>query len=150
MRAGARCVGLQAITNTYEIDGEVADVVSVKVEAESSRGQACEGGVILASGTDTGTGNGSDVDNGAQTLNGAACFLQVTDVAGASPSVTYKVQHSADGSAWVDLATFTAVTADHDSQVVEVTGTVERHVRATRTFGGTTTGATAAVAIARR
>ena len=34
--AGARCVGLQAITNTYEIDGEVADVVSVKVEAESN------------------------------------------------------------------------------------------------------------------
>lgn len=147
---GKRSVGLQAIETSYEIESPVDDVVQVKVEAESSKGNAAEGGLFLASGQKVATGLGAGQDNGALTSNGAACFLQAVDVNGAAPSLTVKVQHSVDGSAWVDLVTFTAVAVDHKAEAIEVAGTVNRHVRATWTFGGTTTDATFAVAIARR
>jgi hypothetical protein len=48
-----------------------------------------------------------------------------------------------------DLATFTAVAADFNAQRIQVAGTVNRYTRAVVTFGGTTTAATVAVALAR-
>lgn len=147
--AGKRATLLAAITNSYEIESPVDDVVSVKAEAESS-GTAVEGGIFLVSGAQAATGNGADQDNGALTSNGALLMLQAVDVTGAAPSLTVKVQHSVDGSAWVDLTTFTAVAADNKAEFKEVTGTVNRHLRAIWTFGGTMTGAVFAVAAARR
>lgn len=149
---GKRATGMQLIESSYEISNDVADVVAIKVEGETSKGNAAEGGVFLVSGASptNAAGNSADLDNSTPTTNGAACFLQVPDVVGAAPSLQVKVQHSTDGTTWVDLVTFTAVTADHKAEAIEVAGTVNRHVRALWTFGGTMTAATFAVAIARR
>jgi hypothetical protein len=148
--AGARASMLLAVQTSYEVANDVADVVTVKAEAEAGRGgNGAERGVVIEAGTFV-AGNGASIDNGAATTNGAGIYLHVPDVAGGAPSVTYKVQHSVDNTTFVDLATFTAVTVDNAFELKEVTGTVNRYVRCLRTFGGVTTGVTAAVAIARR
>jgi hypothetical protein len=148
---GSRCTMLMAATGSYEVANDVADVVTCKAEAEAgSGGRGTEGGIILNSASLAGTTNGAAQDNGALTSNGAGCYLHVPALVGAAPSVTVKVQHSVDNVTWVDLATFNLVTALNASQLVEVTGTVNRYTRAQVTFGGTTTSITAVVAIARR
>lgn len=149
---GKRAVGLVAIESSYEVSSDVGDVVSVKAEAEGSGGNGLEGGVFLSSGATpyVATANGASHDAGASTSNGAVGHVHVPDVAGAAPSVTVKVQHSADNTTWADLiATFTPVSADFNAQRVQVAGTVNRYTRAVITFGGTTTAATVAVALAR-
>jgi hypothetical protein len=148
---GARAVGLVAIESSYEVSSDVGDVVSVKAEAEASSGNGLEAGVFLFSGSAPigVTTQGASHDAGALTSNGAVAHLQFPDVAGAAPSVTVKVQHSADNVTFADLATFTAVAADFNAQRIQVAGTVNRYTRAVVTFGGTTTAATVAVALAR-
>lgn len=93
--------------------------------------------------------NGTSVNNLAATTNGAVAHLHVLSKSGTSPTVTWKVQHSADDSLWVDLMTFTAATAE-TSQRIAVTGTVNQYLRATRVVGGSNSPAfECALAIAR-
>jgi len=129
------------------------DLTSVSAYLESAE-DAVDFGVSLQDlAAVTGTGNGTDVDNGAATTNGGVAVLHTTAIAGASPSVTWKVQHSTDGSTWADLsgATFTAQTAAGAQRLEVAAGTtVNRHLRAVRTFGGTTTSITSTLAFARR
>jgi hypothetical protein len=128
-----------------------SDLISLVAYLQSSE-RGIEFGVWLAAlAAVTATGNGTDVDNGAATTNGGVGVLHTTALAGASPSVTWKIQHSVDGSTWADLLTFTAQTAVGAQRVEVAAGTtVNRHLRAVRTFGGTTTSITSAVAFARR
>jgi hypothetical protein len=128
-----------------------ADLISLVAYIQAAE-RGVEFGVWLASlAAVTATGNGTDVDNGAATTNGGVGVLHTTDIAGASPSVTWKIQHSVDGSTWADLLTFTAQTAVGAQRVEVAAGTtVNRHRRAVRTFGGTTTSITSAVAFANR
>jgi hypothetical protein len=77
--------------------------------------------------------------------------VHTTAIAGAAPSVVWKIQHSTDNSTWADLVTFAASTAVGFERVEVAAGTtVNRYLRAIRTFGGTTTSITSAVAFARR
>ena len=59
-------------------------------------------------------------------------------VTGTTPSLTGKIQESADGSTWTDIsgATFTAVTASDNWQVIRFTST-KRYLRHARTVTGT-------------
>jgi hypothetical protein len=148
---GKRAVAMLAANTGYEVSSEVADVVSVKAEAEASGGNGYEGGVFLHSGAtaEAAGGNSVAVDNLAATANGLVAHVHVPDVTGAGPSLGVKVQHSTDNSTWVDLVTFTAITADYNAQRIQTAGTVNRYLRALWTFGGTMTAATFAVAAAR-
>lgn len=131
----------------------VDDLVKITVQAEAIR-DALDCGISLHPITAetafpfTGTG----VDNGAATTNGGVASVHVFAIAGAGPNVVYRVQHSSNGSTWVDLVTFTAITAANQSQRVEVAAgtTVNRHLRITITNGGTTTSVTGVVVFARR
>jgi hypothetical protein len=98
------------------------------------------------------TFTGTAVDNAAQTTNGGVFVVHVTAIAGASPNVVFKVQHSTDNSTWVDLATVSAVTAANSARRVEVAAgtTVRRYLRVVATEGGTTTSITFVAAFARR
>jgi hypothetical protein len=99
----------------------------------------------------TNTGNGSSVDNAAATTNGGVGVIHTTAIAGAAPSVVWKIQHATDNSTWVDLITFTAATVASSERIEVAAGTtVNRYLRAIRTFGGTTTSITSAIAFARR
>lgn len=69
-------------------------------------------------------------------------FLTVQSGGASSPTTTAKVQHSADGTNWIDLVTATTVTADATAPEVKdttaITGPVFKYLRGVMTLGGTT------------
>lgn len=149
---GASAVGKRAFLmsvdeSSHSAETVVDQLIMTQAEFESSSGM--EAGVVLHQVTaETATGNGSSVDNGAATARGAVAHLHVT-AASASDTLDVVVQHSADNSVWVDLITFAQKSAV-GSERVEVTGTVNRYVRARRVIAGTGPSFTFAVAFARR
>src|SRR5262245_17300381 len=139
---GAGTLGLRAYlldvdTTNYAVSSPAKDLIMASAELQSSGGLGH--GVILQILTAlTATGNGTNVDNGALTANGGAGHMHVIAISGTTPTLDGKIQHSVDNSVWVDLITFTQVTITVQAQRVEVTGTVNRHLRFIRTIGGTT------------
>jgi hypothetical protein len=124
------------IETSYEIGAEIGGAVSITAEGQSTVSQ--EYVVVLNPlSAKTATGTGTQVDNTTSTANGSASYLHVTAASGTTPNLVAKTQHSVDGSTWVDLATFTAVTAAPASQRVATTGTVNRYLRAQFTITGT-------------
>lgn len=134
---GASGYGVRAIDTSYEVGAEIGGAVAVTVEGQSTVGQEAVR-VLHALGAETATGNSASVDNAVSTSNGAAAYLHVTAASGTTPSLTVKVQHSADNSTWVDLTTLNAVTSSNSYQRKTVTGTVNRYLRAYFTITGTT------------
>jgi hypothetical protein len=127
------------------------DLVSVAAYLQASDDALDFGVALQPLSAVTGTGNGTSVDNAASTANGGVGVIHTTAVAGAAPSVVWKIQHSSDNSTFADLVTFTAATAAGKERIEVAAGTtVNRYLRAIRTFGGTTTSITSAVAFARR
>lgn len=129
----------------------VEDLIKITVNAEAKE-DAVDLGLVLHGKTAetslpfTGTG----IDSLAATTNGGVGSVHSFAIAGASPNAIVKIQHSTNASVWVDLISFTAITAANTSQRVEVTGTVNRYLRATITEGGTTTSITPGIVFARR
>lgn len=83
----------------------------------------------------SGNTQASSVDNGASSANDGAAYLRVSDLAqGSYISVTLKVRHSAYSVTFVDLATFTNITAAHQAQHAAVAGTVNRYLAAAYLF----------------
>lgn len=98
----------------------------------------------------TATGNGTGVDT--QGYDDAMVVLETGAVSGTTPSMTVKIQESDDNSTFTDItgATFTAVTASNNSQVLRVTElniTRKRYLRAVATISGTTPSFTTACEI---
>lgn len=144
---GNRCFAIDADTVSYKVTSPVGGLVMSTAEIQSSSGLGY--GFILQILTAlTATGNGTGLDNAASSANGGAGHLHVTARSGTSPTLDVKIQHSTDNSVWVDLITFAQKTAI-GAERVEVTGTVNRYLRAIRTIGGTSPSFTAAVAFAR-
>lgn len=144
MAAGKRARLLQALETEYNVSSPVADMVAVDASIQADGG--IDAGVSLqAPSAVTGTGNGTSVDNTVATTNGGVAHLHVTAFTGTS--ATIKIQHSADGNTWVDLLTFATISGATVERKA-VTGTINRHLRVTRS--GTITSITHAVAFARR
>lgn len=140
---GNRALVGQAIHTSYQVSAPVGDAVTISAEAQVTGGMAS--GVVLADLTArTAAGNTTAVDNAASSANGAMANVHLTAFTGTN--ITVKVQHSADNSTWVDLITFTQLTAA-GSENKTVTGTVNRYLRVN--LSGTFTSATLAVAAAR-
>lgn len=144
MVAGKRCRMLKALESEYSVSSPVGDVVAVDASIQADGG-ILAGVSLQALTATTGTGNGTSVDHGAATSNGGVAHLHVTDFIGSGGVI--KVQHSADGNTWVDLLTFTTINAATVERQ-EVSGTVNRYLRAVRS-SGTFIGITHAVAFAR-
>lgn len=113
---------LSKISAEWQGDGVLSDAVIIQsLAAESGAGATSDG----------------SQDNTASSASGGTGYLQVTDLAlGGYTSITVKIQDSPDNSAWTDLITFTAVTADEFAQAVSVTGTVDRYLRVELTLNG--------------
>lgn len=136
----------------YEVSAPVGDIVSISVEFQCDGG--LDNGAVLAAATTVSTAtvtNGTNVDNTVLTSTGAVANLHVTSNANTA-ATNIKVQHSVDGTTFVDLVSFTAVSASTKAtqQVTVASGTtINRYVRAVATT--TATGAvTYTVAFARR
>src|SRR5574337_698379 len=138
LTVGMRCKLLSARETKYAISTPVEGVVSVSAEVQADGG--IDAGVSLhALAAETGTGSGASVDNAALSSNGGVAHLHVTDVtAVGGDTLDVVVQHSTNGSTWVDLVTFTQLTtAKTQERIVVASGTiVNRYLRAGWTKGG--------------
>lgn len=101
--------------------------------------------------TDTATTNGATLDQVAATSFGWTAFLHVTALTGTS--VIVKLQDSADGASWADLAggAFSTVAGATSERIASgtSTATVRRYVRAITAAAGGFTSVTFAVNFAR-
>lgn len=149
--AGKPAYLMLADEQNYNMDAVVGDLVKCQI-AFMARARAIERGVSLHDLTaEVGTANGSAIDNGAATANGGVAHLHVTEITGAAPSITVKIQHSTNGSTWADLQSFAAITAAGFERIEIAAGTtVNQHRRVVVTFGGTTTSVTYNVSFAGR
>lgn len=149
--AGKPALLMYADAVKYNLDSVVADLVKAQIECTAQK-WAIEHGISLHDLTaETGTGNGTSVDNGAASTNGGVGVLHCTAIAGAAPSVVVRIEHSTNGSTWATLLTFAAATAATKERVEVAQGTtVNRFLREVHTFGGTTSSITFNSAFARR
>jgi hypothetical protein len=125
---------------SYSIQATVGELVMLNFEAkstgDSTHGNHAVGASILMHATQTGTANGTSIDNGT-TSTGYLAQCHVSEASSLS-SVTVKVQHSTDNSSWADLATFTAFTAIGAEQKFSTSTSVNRYRRAiVSAFSGT-------------
>jgi len=100
----------------------------------------------------TATGNGTSVDLAAAVTGATWVFhAHVFTASGTTPSLTLKIQDSADNSTFADVtsAVTSAFTAAGSARVTG-TGTIRRYVRVVHTISGTTPSFTYSAAFARR
>lgn len=149
---GSRVITMSANLNKLEPKSVVDDLVMLSMGAESEQDGIDFGFSLHALAAETGTVNGTALDNAAATANGGVGTLHVTAIAGGAPSVVVTIEHSTDSSTWVTLVTFVAATAANTAQRIEIAQgiTVRRYMRAVTTFGGTTTSITFQSSFARR
>lgn len=138
---------LPARTINYEVSSAVADVVGFSMSFGA--GSPPNVGVSLTDLTTfTSSGNGATVDNSSATSNGAIAVLHCTASSGTTPASVFTIQHSTNGSTWTTLQAFTAITGT-TSEVITITGTVNRYARVIHTVSGTTPSFTCQVSLAR-
>jgi hypothetical protein len=120
--------GMQALANSYDVEGPVDGVVDVAAELQSIVGRER----LLshhALGAETIDGSFTAIDGGAATTNGGVGYLQVTAFSGFSGVIVY-IEDSADGSTdWQPIITFTTVAAAKAHERIAISGTVRRHTR---------------------
>lgn len=146
--AGRRSYSMAARETSYEVSSPVSDVVSISLEVQADGGVGR--GILLAANSEVSTaGQSSSQDELAATSNGATAYLHVTANT-RNGSSTFKVQHSSDNITFVDLATFTSVSASATGgRRLAITGSVFRYVRADHAPGGATGTVTYTIALAR-
>ena len=116
-----------AIKTSYGVSEPVAELGKVSISGQSDVGRERVESVHELS-QETVSGNGDTVDDGASSAAGGYAYLQVTDLTNPA-TLDVKIQHSADGSAWVDHTAFTQVTAKQVAERIELDGTINRYVR---------------------
>lgn len=139
---------VQGFLTSDSQETSVDDAVVEEFEIQNNTG-VMNGIVLHPLAGRTTTGNGTGVDNGALTSNGAQAVLHVTAVSGTStPTITVVLEHSVDNTTYVPLISFAAKTAK-GSEYKTATGTVNRWLRVKWTITGTTPSMTIHVAAQR-
>lgn len=132
------------VESTYEVDSPGDDVTGFTFEVWPTSGQVVRGRVLQpfagALNITTG-GNATGVDDlgaAGTTTRGLGAALHVINKGGGAGTLTVKVQHSPDNSTYTDLITFGGKTAKNVAEYQEVSGTVQRYLRALWTLTGGT------------
>lgn len=128
------------------ISAKLKDAVSFSLELDA-RGAYNDGIILLSPETllsgNSGTGpqQNDTLAYGGATVTGGAAQLHVLAVdGGTSPTVTVNVQHSADGTSWTNLCTFSALAGVGSQRItLPSTTTVNAHLQATWTTSGAPT-----------
>lgn len=139
-----------AVETTYNVASPIGDVVSTTLSAQSTSG--VDVGPVLAAGAPLSESTDlAGVDQEITTEKGGAAHLHV--IANTRDDDTdVIIQHSADGSVWVDLVTFDTVDAgETEVQRVDLAADAEvlPHLRARTTLAGTTGSVSIIAAFAR-
>jgi hypothetical protein len=125
----AGVLGSEAVVAKRGQPVNVGDLVRLSATLRGNGRMGLFGKLLHPKSEDTVSTNGSSLDNSASSANGGRGNLHITAISG---TWTIKIEHSANGSAWSTLIAFTQATAI-GAQTVEVTGTVNRYLRATST-----------------
>lgn len=150
---GNPALGLHGVQGAYAITSPVEDMVAISLSIASNHGY--ERGISLQSHTSavTTSGNGSSYDSGivGGTALGGTGFLQVIAHSGTTPTITVKIQDSANDSTWADLVTFTQVGDTIATERIELGATdqVDRYLRVLYTIAGSSPSYTFAAAFHR-
>lgn len=139
----------------YSVENTVDEAAAMEMTFRATSGLS-RAKVVHTDGTArTATGNGGDtppgtgnLDNVTSTAFGGVGVLQVSAVSGTLPTLVVKLQHSANGTVWADLITFTSQNAVN-GEYSTVSGTVNRYLRASWTITGTTPSFNFSLAFAR-
>jgi len=124
--------GMSAINAAYNTKGSISGACRSAVTAQSNTG--IERILSLhALASESASGQGSSVDNGAASSNGGSAYIECTSATG---TLACTIGHSTDGSIWTTLATFTNITAPNKAERIAFSGTVNRYVRANWTITG--------------
>lgn len=134
LAVGKRVINIEARESNYAISSAVADAVGFSA-SWMSEGQIDVGVSLHDLSAETTDGDGASVDNAASSSGGGIGSLQATAFSGLTNNIV-KIQHSTDDSVWVDLITFTTITAA-TSERSTVAGTVNRYLRSTWNVTGT-------------
>lgn len=147
--AGGTTFSAEVRETSYEISSPVGDVVAANLEVQATGG--IDRGVLLAGNISvSASAQTAGIDNGSSTSNGGVGYLHVTANTRDGAS-TFAVQDSADNVTFVDLVTFTSVSASATSgQRVAVSGAVDQYVRAAVIPGGSSGSVTYTMAFARK
>jgi hypothetical protein len=146
---GAQAIGVRCILTSREFSAEPGDTVNGTLGVQGNRG-VDDLLVLQPILRVTATGNAASVDDEDVTVDGAIGHLHVLDVTAGTLDV--KIQHSSNGTTWVDLITFAQVAAGSKNKferVVTPDMTVNNQVRAQWTLGVGGTSATFAVLFGR-
>lgn len=145
---GGDAIILNGTVGNYSIATPLADKISVGLEIISNNAINFGKWLFNAAVNNT-TTNGTSVDNGAATTNGGIVHAHMQN--GSGNDVNVIVQHSSNGSTWVDLVEVDIIASgDYGtiSAVVAKGTTVNRYLRAVATTTGGSD--TVQVAFARR
>lgn len=119
-----------AVQTSYNIEVENNALIMCDAEFQTTSG-INYGKILFNAAVNNTTTNGTTVDGAASSANGGLFQVQVQNPSQLAGSI--KLQHSSDGSNWVDVTggsiTLTAANK-FDGKYAEVTGTINRYVRA--------------------
>jgi hypothetical protein len=146
---GLRSVIANGELTSYEVSSPVGDVVAISAEVQADGGLLQ--GVALTGLENVGaSGEVTSVDGGSSSNSGGLFNMHVVTNTH-DGNTTLKVQHSADNSTFVDLVTFTNVSASTTvGESITSTGTVNRYLRASHVLGGASGSVTYHISAARR
>jgi hypothetical protein len=148
--AGNPAVIANGQMTSYEVSSPVGDVISISAEVQADGGLLH--GVALTGLVNTGSASAATtgINNGSSTANGGLFNLHVT-ANSRDGAATLKVQHSSDNVSYVDLVTFTAVSASTTvGESITSTGTVNQYLRTLSTLAGASGSVTYNISAARR
>lgn len=148
--AGNPAVIANGQMTSYEVSSPVGDVISISAEVQADGGLLH--GVALTGLVNTGSASAATtgINNGSSTANGGLFNLHVT-ANNRNGAATLKVQHSSDNVSYVDLVTFTAVSASTTvGESITSTGTVNQYLRTLSTLAGASGSVTYNISAARR
>jgi len=127
---GDPAIGISGKQAEYNVSRSDGSVITQSI-GYSGNGMGGEFGVMLTAHDDTHSSatNGTSVDNGASSANGAVGYIQIFALA--SGTVVAKIQHSADNSTFADLISFTSTAAASAPTAYRATatGTINRYTR---------------------
>lgn len=132
---GFRAIFTGAVESAFEITSPGDDATGFTFELQSSQGFINKGRVLRPIGADNSISAGAngtsydDLGAAGTTLNGLGAALHVRQKGGGAGTLTVRVQHSPDGTAWTDLIVFAGVTTAPAAQYLEASGTVQRYLR---------------------
>jgi hypothetical protein len=135
LAVGGDAVMMEGPEVKYGVNTPLGELIMASAELRASNGISF-GKWLMSSQLNAGTTNGTAVDNGAATTNGGVFHVHLYN--DDASDVDTKVQHSTDGSTWVDLTNVNNLSSTHTAGSATVASgtTVNRYLRAVSVVTG--------------